>query len=207
MRKLAGRFASATRPRFLGERGRARALAAVALVWFGLAGASYAQTTGAESFLGRPIYSEPAGGLQLPPGCEVDPSWRSAVPGTDLELWVAQCAGAPRVWLLRRQVIEIVNARQSRLRFQVLDERLYPEEAAGDTLSVQCTGPRDEPGYVVRGARWRPDGKDLRLKSAKGVLRADSRNQALVDAEIGAIDCVRFPEREAMMKRLQQHAN
>jgi hypothetical protein len=26
----------------------------------------------------------------------------------------------------------------------------------------------------------------------------------LVDAEIGQVDCIRFPEREAMMKRLQQ---
>src|SRR6202161_2678739 len=85
----------------------------------------------ADSFIDRPIYSEPATGLQLPPGCEVDPSWRSSVAGTDLEIWIARCAGEPRVWLLKRQVVEIVNARQSRLRFQVLDERVYPEETAG----------------------------------------------------------------------------
>jgi len=160
-----------------------------------------------ESFIDRPVYSEPSTGLQLPPGCEVDPSWRSSVAGSDLEIWIARCAGAPRVWLLRRQVVEIVNARQSRLRFQVIDERVYPEETAGDSLSVQCTGPRDESGYVVRGARWREDGRELRLKSARGVLRVDVNAQALADSEVGAVDCARFPEREAMMKRLQQAHN
>jgi hypothetical protein len=179
-------------------------LAAVGAACWGAAAAA-APASGPNSFAGRPIYSEPATGLQLPPGCEVDPSWRTSVSGTDLEIWVAQCAEQARVWLVKRQVIEVVNARQSRLRFQVLDERVFPEETAGDSLSVQCTGPRDESGYVVYGARWRTDSKDLRLKSAKGVLRADGRAQRLVDSEIGAVDCVRFPEREAMMKRLQQH--
>jgi hypothetical protein len=173
---------------------------AIAIGWL-----SEATAAGATSFVGRPIYSEPSTGLQLPPGCEVDPSWRTVVAGTDLEIWVAQCLDQPRVWLLKRQIIEVVNARLSRLRFQVLDERVFADEKAGESLSVQCTGPRDESGYVVHGAQWRPDSKDLRLKSAKGVLRADSRAQSLVDAEIGAVDCVRFPEREAMMKRLQQH--
>jgi hypothetical protein len=176
----------------------------------GVAAALLAAAAGAgasESFIDRPVYSEPSTGLQLPPGCEVDPSWRSTVAGTDLEIWIARCAGEPRVWLLKRQVVEIVNARQSRLRFQVLDERVYPEETAGDTLSVQCTGLRDEPGYVVRGARWRDDGKELRLKGARGVLRVDVRTQTLADSEVGAVDCARFPEREAMMKRLQQTHN
>jgi hypothetical protein len=156
------------------------------------------------SYVGRPIYSEPVGGLQLPPGCEVDPSWRSPVVANDLEVWVAQCGATARVWLLKRQVLEIVDARQSRLRFQVLDERILPEESAGDSLSVQCVGPHDEPGYVVRGARWRTDDKELRLRSAKGVLRVDSRGPALADADVGAVECIRFPDREAMMKRLQQ---
>jgi len=160
-----------------------------------------------ESYVERPVYSEPSTGLQLPPGCEVDPSWRSSVAGSDLEVWIARCAGTPRVWLVRRQVVEIVNARQSRLRFQVIDERIYPEETAGDTLSVQCTGQRDESGYVVRGARWRDDGRELRLKSARGVLRVDVGSQTLADSEVGAVDCARFPEREAMMKRLQQSHN
>jgi hypothetical protein len=177
-------------------------LIAAALLLAGVAAAH-----AADSFIGRPVYSEPATGLQLPPGCEVDPSWRSAVANSDLEIWIARCGGEPRVWLLKRQVVEIVNARQSRLRFQVLDERVYPEETAGETLSVQCTGLRDEPGYVVRGARWRDDGKELRLKGARGVLRVDTGAQTLADSEVGAVDCARFPEREAMMKRLQQTHN
>ena len=164
-------------------------------------------TATADSFVGRPIYSEPATGVQLPPNCQVDPSWRSAIPNTDTELWIAVCSNAARVWLVRRQVLEVVNARLARLRFTVLDEHIYPEETAGDTLSLQCSGPRDEPGYVVRGARWRTEGKELRLKSAHAVLRVDARSQTLVDAEPGAVDCSRFPEREAMMKRLQQSRN
>lgn len=176
----------------------------LALLLF-LAGAGAGQVAGAASYIGRPVYSEPATGLQLPPSCEVDPSWRSSVANADFEVWVAQCEGGPRVWLLKRQVIEVVSARQSRLRFQVLDERIFPDEVAGDTLSVQCTGPHDEAGFVVRGARWRPDGKELHLKSAKGVLRAELRTLNLADVDITSVDCVRFPEREAMMKRLQQH--
>jgi hypothetical protein len=187
------------------RRARAATILSALLAAAGLILASpAARAADSGSFIGRPIYSEPATGLQLPPGCEVDPSWRSSVANAELEIWVAQCAGTPRVWLLKRQVIEVVSARQSRLRFQVLDERAFADETAGDTLSVQCTGPRDEPGYVVRGARWRTDNKELRLKSAKGVLHADARTQLLADADIGSIDCVRFPEREAMMKRLQQ---
>jgi hypothetical protein len=171
------------------------------LLWHGASAAA------AESYLGRPVYSEPATGLQLPPGCEVDPSWRSTVAGSDLEIWIALCGGESHAWLVRRQVIEVVNARQSRLRFQVLDDRAFPGETAGDTLSVQCSGVNDEPGFLVRGALWRGDGKELRLKGARGVLRVDVRGQRLVDAEIGAVVCSRFPEREAMMKRLQQTRN
>jgi len=158
----------------------------------------------ADSFLGRPIYSEPASGLQLPPQCQVDPAWRTNVRGSDLEIWIAACGTGGRVWLLRRQIVEVVNARAARLRFEVIDERVYPDETAGESLSVQCTGPTDDPGYVVRGARWREDGKDLRLKAARGALRLDPRTQRLGDIEVSAIDCTRFPEREAMMKRLQQ---
>lgn len=174
-----------------------------ALIGLGLLAASASAQT-SDSFLGRPIYSEPSSGLQLPPECQVDPSWRTSVRGTDLEIWIASCATGSRVWLLRRQVIEVVNARQARLRFEVLDERVYPDETPGESLSVQCTGPSDEPGYVVRGARWREDGKELRLKAARGVVRFEPRTQRLADAELGGIDCTRFPEREAMMKRLQQ---
>lgn len=177
-----------------------------ALVPVAIAAAAHAQTRSlaADSYVGRPIYSEPATGLQLPPGCEVDPSWRSPVTGSDLEIWVAQCSGTAHVWLLKSQVVEVVSARQARKRFQILDERIYPSEIAGETLSVECTGPHDEQGYVVRGARWRDDGQERRLKGAAGAVRADTRTQVLVDAEASAIDCVRFPAREAEMRRLQQ---
>ncbi|HYA66129.1 MAG TPA: hypothetical protein VEE84_05540 [Burkholderiaceae bacterium] len=167
-----------------------------------MAGAALAQTP--DSFLGRPIYSEPASGLQLPPQCQVDPTWRTNVRGTDLEIWIAACGPGARVWLLRRQVVEVVNGRQARLRFEVVDERVYPDEIPGDSLSVQCAGPSDETGYVVRGARWREEGKELRLKAARGALRSEPRMQRLVDVDLGTIECARFPEREAMMKRLQQ---
>jgi hypothetical protein len=40
-----------------------------------------------------------------------------------------------------------------------------------------------------------------------GVLRVDANSQKLADSEVGAVDCARFPEREAMMKRLQQTHN
>jgi len=180
-----------------------RVFLGAALLGWGLLAAG-AQAQSADSFLGRPIYSEPATGLQLPPSCEVDPAWRTNVRGTDLEIWIAACGPGARVWLVRRQVVEVVNGRQARLRFEVLDERAYSDETAGDSLSVQCTGPSDETGYVVRGARWREDGKELRLKAARGAMRAEARTQRLIDTELGAIECTRFPEREAMMKRLQQ---
>ena len=169
-----------------------------------LLAASGAHAAPADPYIGRPVYSEPATGLQLPPGCEVDPSWRTPVPGSDMEIWIAQCDGEPHVWLLRRQVLEVVGARQARLRFEVLDGRVYKDEKPGDTLSVQCTGLHDETGFVVRGARWRENGRELRLRSASGVLKVDGHAPALVEAEIGAVDCARFPDREAMMKRLQQ---
>jgi hypothetical protein len=157
----------------------------------------------AEDYTERPIYSEPASGLQLPPGCVVEPSWRVPVPASDIDLWVASCQGQSRIWLLRRQVVEVVNGRQVRLRFQVLQDMVLPDEVAGDTLSVQCSGTHEEGGYVVRGARWRNAGTELRLRSARSVLRVDVRNLRLVETEIAAVDCVRFPERENLMKRLQ----
>jgi hypothetical protein len=161
-------------------------------------------TTAPVSYISRPIYSEPSTGLQLPPGCEVDPTWRTTVPSSDLEIWIAKCADDSRIWLLKRAVVEVLNSRQSRLRFEVIDERIVADETPGESLSVQCTGPRDESGYVVRGAHWRAEGKELRLKNARSVMKADTHTQTLVDSEIGDVDCSRFPEREAMMKRLQQ---
>ena len=178
--------------------------AAAALATALLLAAGGAQAAPADPYVGRPVYSEPATGLQLPPGCQVDPSWRTPVPGSDLEIWIALCDNDPHVWLLRRQVLEVIGSRQARLRFEVLDGRLYKDEKPGDTLSVQCTGLHDETGFVVRGARWRENGRELRLRSASGVLKVDVRAQALAEAEIGAVDCARFPDREAMMKRLQQ---
>jgi len=156
------------------------------------------------SYRGRPVYSEPASGLQLPPGCDVDPSWRMPVAGADLEVWIAHCEGTQRVWLLRRQVLEVLNSHQSRLRFQILDERVYFEEDAGDTMSVQCSGTRDDTGYAVVGARWRAEGRQLRLRTARAALRADPGSTMLVDADLSTVDCIRFPDREAMMRRLRQ---
>ncbi|HEX7157160.1 MAG TPA: hypothetical protein VF229_08090 [Burkholderiaceae bacterium] len=179
--------------------GLGRVLAAAVLA----AAASSALAAG-ESYVGRPIYSEPSTGLQLPPRCEVDPGWRVSTNNAELEVWLAVCDGTARAWLLKRQVIEALNARQARLRYQVLDERQLPGETAGETASVQCSGRRDETGYVVLGARWRGDGKELRLAGARGALRGDPSSQRLADADVGGIDCTRFPEREAMMKRLQQ---
>lgn len=98
----------------------------------------------------------------------------------------------------------MVSSREARLRFQVLDERVLPGEKAGDTLSVQCTGPDSVPAVVVRGARWRASGRDLRLAGASGALRADLAQHRLVDAELDKIDCTRFPDREEMMRKLQQ---
>jgi hypothetical protein len=156
------------------------------------------------SYLGRPVYSEPAIGLQLPPACVVEPTWRAPLAGAELEVWVATCDGLARVWLLRRQVIEVLGAREARLRFQVIDERILPEDTAGDTLSVQCTGPDNLPGLVVRGARWRTNGRELHLASAAGAMRGDIAQHRLIDLNLGAIDCTRFPDREAMMRKLQQ---
>lgn len=180
---------------------RRRTLAAIAGVLFAVMTTAQAADDG---YVGRPIYSEPSAGLQLPPGCTVTPAWRVPVGGKDWEVWLAQCADGAHVWLLKRQVLEIVDARQLRLRFEIVDERRYPDETSGETLSLQCTGSGDAAGYIVRGARWRADGRDLRLKSAAGMMRADVGRQRIVDAEATGVDCVRFPERENLLKRLQQ---
>jgi hypothetical protein len=156
------------------------------------------------SYLGRPIYSDPANGLQLPPSCVIEPTWRSRINGTEMEVWVLNCDSVPRAWLLTRQVIEMLNAREARLRFQVLDERTLPEETTGESLSVQCTGASDTPGIIVYGARWRSSGHELRLAGARGALRVDVSRRHLADADLSGIDCVRFPDREAMMRKLQQ---
>jgi hypothetical protein len=46
------------------------------------------------------------------------------------------CDDIARVWLLKRQVIEMLGAREARLRFQVIDERVLPDETAGDSLKT-----------------------------------------------------------------------
>jgi len=113
-------------------------------------------------------------------------------------------------WLLRRSVIEVVAANQARLRFLVLDERVWPGETAGDTASVQCNGRAGgEAGYVVVGAKWRSIGKDnkeLRLNSATAAVRADPSALKFLDTPLAAVECARFPGREAMMRQLQQQS-
>jgi hypothetical protein len=176
------------------------ALAVAAGLGLAASGASAAPP----SYLGRPVYSDPAVGLQLPPNCLVEPTWRAPLAGAELEVWVATCDGIARVWLLKRTVIEVLGAREARLRFQVIDERVLPDEAAGDTLSVQCSGADNRPGLVVRGARWRTTGRELHLASATGAMRGDIAQHRLLDVNLGTIDCTRFPDREAMMRKLQQ---
>lgn len=166
----------------------------------------------APSNIGRPIYSEPSTGLQMPPGCHMQPSWRTRLTQSDYEVWIVTCKDIAHTWLVKRSVIEMVNATQARLRFQILDERVWPEESAGDSLSVQCVGRvRQEAGYVVVGAKWRtPPAKGgdatLTLAQARQVIRADVASQKFVDAPVADAQCTRYPEREAMMRRLQEQS-
>jgi hypothetical protein len=138
----------------------------------------------------------------------VEPSWRSKLGSSDLEVWVVNCSGTTHGWLLRRSVIEVLAGNQARLRFQVLDERAWSGEIAGDTASVQCTGRAGgEAGYIVIGAKWRDVGKagsELRLSGATAVVRLDRTAQKFLDTPVSAVECTRFPAREAMMRRLQQ---
>ena len=162
---------------------------------------AYAQS----DYRGRPIYSEPASGLQMPPNCMVEPSWRMRLSNADVELWVVECDRLARLWLLKRQVVEMVGANQARLRFQVLDDQPLPEETAGETLSVQCTGRSGQAGgFAVIGAKWRTIGNEMRLTSAQSAVRADATAQKLVSAGVSNVECVRHPQREAEMRRLQQ---
>jgi hypothetical protein len=158
----------------------------------------------AEKYVGRPIYSEPATGLQLPPGCAIEPTWRARISTSDNEVWLVTCSGVARAWLLRRAVLEVLSANSARVRFQVLDEELLPGETVGDTASVQCTGNSDDDvGLVVVGAKWRAVGTELRLVSAQRALRVDLTRQKLVSTPLARMECTRYPEREAMMRRLQ----
>ena len=131
-------------------------------------------------YRGRPIYSEPATGLQMPPNCTVEPTWRSRLTSGDLELWVVECDKLARLWLLKRQVVEMVGANQARLRFQVLDDQPRPEETAGESLSVQCNGRSGQAaGFAVIGAKWRSTGNELKLTSAQAAVRADAPPRSL----------------------------
>ena len=156
------------------------------------------------TYVGRPIYSDPVNGLQLPPTCIIEPTWRLRISPTELEVWVLNCDSVARVWLLTRHPVEMLSAHEARLRFEVIDERVLPGETPGESLSVQCTAAGDDAGRVVRGARWRASGHELHLAGAQGALRVDVTHRRLVDTDMSGIDCVRFPDREAMMRKLQQ---
>src|SRR5215467_13011639 len=131
-----------------------------------------------ESFAGRPVYSEPGTGLQMPPGCKVEAPWRSRLSSTDLEVWVVECGGVVHTWMLRRSVLELLEAKQARLRFQILDDRAWPGETPGESASVQCIGRGDQDtGFVVIGAKWKTAGPEMRLSAAQTVIRADTASQ------------------------------
>ncbi len=162
-------------------------------------------STGASAYIGRPVYSEPGIGFALPPGCSFEPSWRARLANSDLELWVVDCGLLPHVWLVRRGVIAYDRDNRARLRFQILDERKYPGETAGETVSVQCTGRGgSETGFAAIGANWRPTQGVLRLGSAKAALGVDRRAGKLLELPTEKIDCTRFLDREETMRQLQQ---
>ena len=157
------------------------------------------------AYVGRPVYSEPDSGIALPPGCTLEPTWRARLANSDLELWVVDCEMLPRVWLLRRGIVEYDRSNRARLRFQILDERKYPGETAGETVSVQCTARGGaENGYAVIGATWRSAPGALRLGGAKAALRVDRRGGKLTELAVGEVECARFLDREETMRRLQQ---
>jgi hypothetical protein len=185
---------------FIHSRATALALAAAALA----TAPSHGAGPESASYLGRPIYSDPANGLQLPPSCSIEPTWRLRITRTEMEVWVLSCDSVARVWLLTRHPVEMLGAHEARLRFEVIDERVLPGETAGDSLSVQCTGQGENDGRVVRGARWRASSHELHLASATGALRVDVTHRRLVDADLAGVECVRFTDREAMMRKLQQ---
>jgi hypothetical protein len=163
-----------------------------------------ATTASASAFIGRPVYSEPGAGIALPPGCGFEPSWRARLANSDLELWVVDCALLPHVWLVRRGVIEYDSSNRARLRFQIIDERKYPGETAGETVSVQCNGRGNaETGFAVVGANWRSVQGVLRLGSAKAALHVDRRAGKLVEVATDKVDCNRFLDREETMRQLQ----
>ncbi len=178
--------------------------------WWMLAACALALATGIpaaaqDSYEGRPVYSEPGTGLQLPPGCRIEPPWRARLADTDLEVWVVDCNKTAHTWLLRRSLIEMVGPNQARLRFQILDDRAWPGETAGESASVQCTGRGgQQAGFVVLGAKWRnAAANELRLSNAQTVIRGDVKTQKFAEATLAQVDCARYPGREAMLLKLQ----
>src|SRR5215470_13377504 len=145
-----------------------KSIFAVLVSWTFLLAALSTNAAAQESFAGRPVYSEPGSGLQMPPGCKVEAPWRSRLSSTDLEVWVVECGGVVHTWMLRRSVLELRDSKQARLRFQILDDRAWPGETAGDSTSVQCIGRGDQDtGFVVIRAKWRGSGNELHLSAAQ----------------------------------------
>ena len=180
------------------------AIAAAAAATALAAAPSRAAEPATTSYLGRPVYSDPSNGLQLPPSCFIEPTWRLRITRTEREVWVLNCDAMARVWLLKRHPVEMLGAREARLRFEVIDERVLAGETAGESLTVQCTAAGENDGRVVRGARWRASGRELHLAAAQGALRVDITHRRLADTDLAGVECVRFPDREALMRKLQQ---
>ena len=180
-------------------------IAALLVLGAHLLGVLAAPVAAQELFTGRPVYSEPGSGLQMPPGCRVEAPWRSRLASTDLEVWVVDCGGVVHTWMLRRAVLELLDSKQARLRFHILDDRAWPGETPGESASVQCVGRGDQDtGFVVIGAKWRGTGNELHLTAAQTVIRADSSTQKFMAASLAQVDCTRFPDREAMLRKLQK---
>lgn len=156
-------------------------------------------------FVGRPIYSEPKTGISLPPGCNFEANWRARLPNSDLELWITECSLVPSLWLLRRSVVAYEANNQARLRFEVIDERRFPGETAGETVSIKCTGKAGgEAGYAVVGASWRVvKPGQLTLANAKDAYAIDRKAGKLMETKLAQIECARFLEREEQMRRLE----
>lgn len=170
-----------------------------------LAAALWVSAATAADYVGRPVYSEPGTGISLPPGCNFEPTWRARLANSDLELWVVDCALLPHVWLVRRGIIEYDRSNRARLRFQILDERKYPGETAGETVTVQCTGRGgSEAGFAATGVTWRSAQNTLRMANAKAALQVDRRAGKLIDLPAEKVDCTRFLDREETMRQLQQ---
>ena len=45
----------------------------------------------------------------MPPGCRVEAPWRARLGSTDIEVWVVECGGVVRTWMLRRSVLDSIQ--------------------------------------------------------------------------------------------------